>query len=83
MNGTTRKWADLATLALAAHRDGTPWGQFWPTVAGDCRRLQSACPESHRSLYGRLLALVTSGDEEGTEPPGVELQTSAATQATT
>jgi hypothetical protein len=57
-------------LAREAHRDGVAWSAFWPTVAADCRRLQASCPESYRTLYGRLLAMVVSGDEEGGEPIG-------------
>ena len=66
---TPRSWPELEAAALAAHRSGVPWATFWPTVAEDCRRLQAACPDAHRSLYGRLLALVVAGDEDGQEPP--------------
>lgn len=60
---TTRSWCELERDAIDAYRSGSPWDAFWVSVADDCRRLQAACPGSRQSLYGRLLALVTSGSE--------------------
>jgi hypothetical protein len=70
MKSNRRTWIELETLAREAWRNGTPWSRFWPVVSEDCRRLQAACPTSARPLYGRLLALVTAGDEDGIEPVG-------------
>lgn len=67
MSTATRNWPQVVRLAINAHRSGVVWDSFWPTVAADCRRLQAACPTSHRSLYGRLLSIVVAGDEDGVE----------------
>ena len=65
-----RSWPELAGMAYEAHEDGVTWSTFWPRVAGDVRRLQERCPDSHVPLYARLLSIVAAGDESGVEPPG-------------
>ena len=62
--------AALEARALEAHRDGTNWCQFWPTVAADARKLAERSPNAARPIYGNLLAIVVSGDTDGMEPPG-------------
>jgi hypothetical protein len=63
---------DLESKAIEAHRLGTPWGTFWPTVAVKARKLAERSPNAGRTIYGHLLALVVSGDTAGMEPPGSE-----------
>jgi len=55
----------LEQAALAAHRSGQRWADFWPTVAFDVRRAEPINVQRYHRLVRRLLALVTAGDVDG------------------
>jgi hypothetical protein len=69
MTTTCKTFYDLERAALDAHRAGTTWGVFWPTVAGDVQRLPS---DGQRRAYQHLMHLWASGDASGMEPPGTD-----------
>jgi hypothetical protein len=64
----TRK--QLERAAIAAHRDGTGWPEFWDTHAADIVRAEPWDREGRRKLVTRLSLLVTAGDLDGQRPAG-------------
>jgi hypothetical protein len=59
----------LQAAAIAAHRDGTGWPEFWDTHAADIVRAEPWDADARRKLITRLSLLVTAGDLDGHRPP--------------
>ena len=60
----------LERAALAAHRAGWKWNQFWDEHGGDVCRAEPHNRQRFQRLVRRLLSLVASGDTDGMEPAG-------------
>ena len=54
----------LERAAIAAHKSGLGWDQFWQTHGDEARAVTYDRRKFHR-LFRRLLHLVTSGDDAG------------------
>ncbi len=60
----------LEKLAIAAHRRGDTWAQFWPTVADAVAQAEPWDLAARSKLVTRLSLLVTAGDLHGSRPIG-------------
>jgi hypothetical protein len=66
--------AMLELLALDCHRVGSTWAEFWQEHG---ERVRQAEPYNHarfHRLVQRLLGLLTSGDCDGQQPVGDDLE---------
>lgn len=65
---------DLERAALAAHRLGVDWATFWADHAEQARQAEPYnCRRFHR-LMRQLLTLLVSGDMDGHQPVGNDLE---------
>ena len=62
--------AELERAAVEAHNRGEAWASFWARVGDEVRRAEPWNAQRYRRLFHKLLALLTSGDDDGTYPPG-------------
>jgi hypothetical protein len=60
----------LESAALEAHRAGTTWSTWWPTIAAELVQLELLDDRAYSRLVRRLLAIVASGDTDGMQPVG-------------
>jgi len=60
----------LERAAIAAHRDGMTWRDFWPTVASDVAAAEPWDRDAYRRIVRRLSHLLTCGDMDRMEPAG-------------
>lgn len=60
----------LERAALAAHRNGQGWSQYWEAHADEVRKAEPWSRQRFKRLVDRLLHLLTTGEPGGQEPPG-------------
>jgi hypothetical protein len=60
----------LERHALAAHRAGDTWNQFWERHGAAIIKAEPHSRAKFRRLVAKLLHLVASGDPSGQEPAG-------------
>ena len=60
----------LETAAIAAHRRGDRWADFWPTIAADVAAIEPYDRAAYHRLVGRLSHLLVCGDSDGMLPAG-------------
>ena len=65
-----RERTRLEQAAIAAHRAGLSWAEFWPTVAADVAQAEPWDLSRRSQLVRRLSLLVTAGDLDGERPAG-------------
>ena len=61
---------NLETAAVAAHNRGDTWTMFWEQHGAEVCRAEPHDRERFALLVRRLLAIVTSGDDDGLHPIG-------------
>ena len=64
----------LGRAALAAHRDGRHWADFWAEHAEQVRQCEPYNNGRYHRLVVKLLHLLCSGDSSGMEPAGNGLE---------
>ena len=70
----TKEVRALECAALASHRRGDRWTQFWECHGREVCRAEPVNRQRFARLVRRLLSLVTSGDTANMEPVGSALE---------